>query len=200
MPSEVSIANRALTLLGADLIIALTDDNNRGRTMNANYEAIRDAELDRHRWRFSIARATLPALTAAPAFGFARQFQVPINFLKLIEGGDLTTGADLTDYRTGSSALWSREGDKILTSLNAPLHIRYIARITDPSLYSASFAEAFAARLADECCERITQSDSKRQICMAAYKRAISEAIRSNALEVPAESPADGEWVTCRAQ
>lgn len=198
MTSEVGIANRALTLLGADLIIALTDDNNRGRTMAENYEAVRDAELDRHRWRFSIARAVLPALSTAPAFGFGKQYQVPIDFLKLIEGGDLTTGADLTDYRTGSSALWSREGDKILTNLGAPLHIRYIARITDPSLYSPSFAEAFAARLADECCERITQSDSKRQICMAAYKRAISEAVRANALEVPAESVADGEWITAR--
>jgi len=200
MTSEVSIANRALTLLGADLIIALTDDNNRGRTMNANYAAIRDAELDRHRWRFSIARAVLPADAAKPAFGFGNQYQVPSDFLKLIEGGDLTTGADLTDYRTGSSALWSREGTKILTNLGSPLHIRYIARVIDPSLYSASFSEAFAARLADECCERITQSDSKRQICMLAYKRAIREAVQSNALEVPAESPADGEWITARAQ
>jgi len=96
--------------------------------------------------------------------------------------------------------LWSREGTKILTNLGSPLHIRYITRVIDPSLYSASFAEAFAARLADECCERITQSDSKRQICMLAYKRAIREAVQSNALEVPAESPADDTWVTARAQ
>lgn len=200
MTSEVSIANRALTLLGADLIIALTDDNNRGRTMNANYAPIRDAELSRRRWRFSIARAVLPALATAPLFGYARQFQVPIDFLKLIEGGDLTSGADLTDYRTSSSALWSREGDKILTSLNAPLHIRYIARVEDTSLYSPDFAEALAARIADECCERLTQSDSKRQICMASYKRAITEATRANAIEVASESQADGEWVIARAQ
>lgn len=200
MTSEVSIANRALTLLGADTIIALTDDNNRGRTMAANFEAIRDAELDRHRWRFSIKRANLPALASAPLFQYGKQYQVPVDFLKLIEGGDLVSGSDLTDYRTGSSALWSREGDKILTNLAAPLHIRYIARITDTSLYSPSFAESFAARLADECCERITQSDSKRQICMAAYKRAIKEAIRANALEVPPESQADSEWVTARMQ
>lgn len=200
MTSEVSIANRALTLLGADLIIALTDDNNRGRTMAANFAAIRDAELERHRWRFSIARAVLPALATAPAFQYGKQYQVPVDFLKLIEGGDLVSGSDLTDYRTGSSALWSREGDKILTNLGAPLHIRYIARITDTSLYSSSFAEMLAARIADECCERITQSDSKRQICMAAYKRAKQEAVRSNAIEVPSESQADGEWVTARAQ
>lgn len=200
MTSEVSIANRALTLLGADLIVALTDDTNRARTIQANYAPIRDAELDRHRWRFSLKRAALPALSTAPSFGYARAFQVPTDFLKLIEGGDLISSADTSDYRTGDSSMWSREGAQILTNLGAPLHIRYVAQITDTSLFSASFAESLAARLADECCERLTQSDSKRQICMAAYKRAILEATRSNALEVPPQSLGDSEWVTARAQ
>jgi len=200
MTTEVSIANRALTLLGSDLIIALTDDTNRARVISANYAPIRDAELARHRWRFSIQRVSLAALSATPDSDYARQFQVPGDFLKLIEGGDLVSHADLTDYRTGSCTLWSREGDKILTNLPAPLHIRYIARITDASLFDAAFAESLSARLADECCERITQSDSKRQICMAAYKRAISEAKLANALEVASESVADGEWVMARAR
>lgn len=198
MTSEVSVANRALTLLGADLIIALTDDNNRGRTLNANYAPIRDAELVRHRWRFSIQRTALPALAAVPDSDYAHQFQVPDDFLKLIEGGDLITRANLTDFNTGPSALYSREGNRILTSLSAPLHIRYIARITDASMFDAAFAESLAARIADECCERLTQSDSKRQICMAAYKRAISEATRANALEVPAQSQADDSWMLAR--
>lgn len=199
MATEVSICNRALTLLGADLIIALTDDTNRGRTMQANYASIRDAEIVRHRWHFALRRAALPALSTVPVFGFANQFQIPTDFLRLIEGGDLVSGADLTDYRTGSTALYSREGDKILTSLGAPLNIRYIAQITDASLFDAAFAEMLSARIADECCERLTQSDSKRQICMAAYKRAKLEALQSNAIETPAESPADAEWITARA-
>jgi len=198
MTSEVSIANRALTLLGSDLIIALTDDNNRGRTINANYAAIRDAELVRHRWRFAIARASLAALAAVPDSDYGKQYQVPGDFLKLIEGGDLIGAADLTDYRSGGS-LYSREGDKILTNLGGPLHIRYIARITDASLFDPAFAESLAARIADECCERITQSDSKRQICMAAYKRAIGEATKANALEVPPQSQSDDTWLIARA-
>jgi len=197
MTSEVSIANRVCTLLGADTIIALTDDNNRARTINANYAPIRDAELARRRWRFSISRASLVALAAAPDSDYARQFQVPNDFLRLIEGGDLTSGPDFADYRGGYS-LYSREGDRILTNLNAPLHIRYLARITDASLFDAAFAESLAARIADECCERLTQSDSKRQICMQAYKRAIQEATRANALEVASESLADSEWIAVR--
>lgn len=198
MTSEVSIANRVCTLLGADTIIALTDDNNRARTINANYPAIRDAELARRRWRCAIKRASLAALAAAPDSDYARQFQVPNDFLRLIEGGDLVSGPDFSDYRSGSSALYSREGDRILTNLGAPLHIRYLARLTDASLFDAAFAEYLAARVADECCEKITQSDSKRQICMQATKRALLEAVRGNALEVPAESLADSEWLAVR--
>lgn len=197
MTSEVSIANRVCTLLGADTIIALTDDNNRARTINANYASIRDAELARRRWRFAIRRASLAALADKPDSDYARQFQVPNDFLKLIEGGDLTSGPDFGDYHR-SVALWSREGDRILTNLGAPLHIRYIARITDSSLFDAAFAESLAARIADECCERLTQSDSKRQICMAAYKRAVLEAVKANALEVAPESMAEGEWLAVR--
>lgn len=198
MTSDVSIANRVCTLLGADIIISLADDTNRARTISANYEAIRDAELARRRWRFAIKRSSLPALADVPDSDYARQFQVPNDFLRLIEGGDLISGPDFSDYRRGGRALYSREGRQILTNLAAPLHIRYLARITDPSLFDATFAESLAARMADELCERITQSDSKRQICMAAYKRAISEAVRANALEVASESEADGEWLAVR--
>lgn len=198
MTSEVSICNRALTLLGDELIIALTDDNNRGRCMNANYAPIRDAELARRRWRFSIARTSLPALAAVPDSDYTKQYQLPNDFLSLIEGGDLVGRADLTDYRSASNAPWSREGRVILTDLGSPLHIRYIKQVTDASMFDPAFAESLAARIADECCERITQSDSKRQLCMSAYSRAIKEAARANAIEIPAESQTDGEWVMAR--
>jgi hypothetical protein len=160
--SDVSISNRALTILGQELIIALTDDSNRARTIQSMYEAVRDAEFRRRRWRFTFRRATLPALGTDPDFDFARQFQLPSDYLRLIAGGDILKFPDLTDYRTGHNEDWSIEGDKILSNLSAPLRIRYIARVTDTSTWVADFCEAFAARLAYEACERITQSDTKK--------------------------------------
>ena len=200
MASEVSICNRALQLLGADTIIALTDDTSRARTMATAYQAVRDAELERRKWRFAIKRVQLAALSTAPVFGYAYQYQVPNDYLRLIPGGDLVSVADLSDYRTGSSALYVVEGDKILTDLGAPLSIRYLARIEDSATFSPSFSEALSARLADDCCERITQSDSKRQLAMAAYSRAVKEAVRANAIEAAPESQADGEWIMARTQ
>lgn len=202
MTSEVSICNGALIKLGADTILALTDNNNRARTMNARYESVRDAELRRRRWRFSISRASLAALSAAPVSGnYAKQFQLPSDCLRILNVGDVQPGADLSDYRNmHDSAYYSLEGRKILTNMAAPLTLRYVAKITDASLFDPAFAEALSARLAWENCERITQSNTKRELAMSDYKTAIKEAIAANALEVPPQPSSDDTWVMARNQ
>lgn len=198
--SEVSICCAALTKLGAEPILALTDSSNRGRVMNARYAAVRDAELRRHRWRFSIKRDSLVALAAAPASDYGAQFQVPNDFLRLIEGGDIYSLPDLTDYRGRESALYSLEGRVILTNLGAPLKIRYIAQIVDTSLFDSTFVEALASRLAYETCKKITGNDNEKQTCWADYRNSIREAIQANALELAPQSPGDDTWVAARAQ
>ena len=200
MTSEVAIANRALQLLGADSIISLSEDNNRARTLRIAYEPVRDAEQHRRRWRFCIKRAQLAALSAAPDFGYSYQYQLPNDYLRLIEGGDIASAVDLSDYRSQSSAAYSVEGDRVLTNYGAPLSIRYLARITDTSKFNASFVEALSARLAYECCERITQSNEKRNLAERQYKDALKEARQANALEVASESIADDAWIIARMQ
>jgi hypothetical protein len=199
MPASiVSICNRALQILGADSIINLQEDNNRSRALNIAYEPVRDAELHRRRWRFALKRASIPASASAPDSDYARQFPVPNDFLRLVPGGDIRQLADLSDFRSGSSTMYSLEGGMILTDLGAPLSIRYIARITDPAQFNASFAEALAARIAETICERITQSDSKKQDAKLTYSIAIREAVRANAIEGAPESQADDTWVMAR--
>lgn len=199
MPAtDVSICNRALQLLGAEAILNLSEDNNKTRALNVAYEPVRDAELHRRRWRFAIKRASLAALTEVPDSDYAVQYQLPVDYIRLVPGGDLRQLADVSDFRSATSALYSVEGQRILTDLSAPLAIRYIARITDTSLYNPSFCEALSARLALECCERIMQSDSKKQLARVAYKDAIREATLANAIEGAPESIADDTWVMAR--
>lgn len=198
MTSEVLICNRALQMLGSDSIISLTEDNRRARAMSLAYGPTRDAELRRRKWRFSLRRAQIAADKAAPIHGFSYAYQIPNDCLRLLSGGDLRSLPDTSDYRSGQNEMYSLEGRKILTNLGAPLSIRYIARIEDPSMFDAAFAESLAARLALECCEQITQSDSKIQICMARYKESLREAKLSNALEGSSQSVADDTWVTAR--
>jgi len=196
--SNIDIANAALLKLGADRITSLNDHNDRARVLSQRFTMVRDAELRRHRWRFALSRASVPALADPPEFGYARAFQLPSDFLRLVQVGEYDLGDSLADYRSAPTARWALEGRTILTDLPSPLSLRYIRKVTDSALFDSAFVEAFAARLAWECCERITQSDSKRQLAAGEYKEAVREAIRANAIEAPPEYGSDDSWVMAR--
>ena len=199
MASETEIGNAALLKLGAARIAALTDDNDRARTLNARYNQVREAELRRHRWKFSLARTTLPALATTPDFGYDLEYQVPTGFLALVQVGVYDVSTDLTDYRSAPIAPYSLEGRKILTDFTAPLSVRYVTNVTDVATMDTAFREALASRLAYECCERITGKTTKRQLAMADYKLAVREAIKANAIESPPKQISDDTWVTARS-
>lgn len=198
MASDISICNAALIKLGADTILNLEEGTDRANKLKLRYPMIRDAELRRRRWRFSLERIQLAADAIGPSYGFARQFTLPARCLRVVQIGQSHVGLDLSDYRATSSSAYSVEGRKVLTNFGAPLPVRFIAQITDTGLFDACFVEALASRIAYEMCERSTQSDSKRQLALADYRIAIREAVTSNALEMPPESVADDTWVAAR--
>lgn len=200
MSSQVAIAKRALIKLGAGTITSLTDDGPKAVALNESFAPVRDAELRRRRWKFSIARASLPALSATPAFGYSYAYQVPDGFLRLLQVGDYDLGAPLNDeFAAAPTALYSLEGRQILTNLTAPLKVRYIQQVADVSQWDAAFQEAIASRLAYECCYRITQSTEREDRCLRDYKMALQEAVRANALESAAERASDDTWLRVRA-
>jgi hypothetical protein len=200
MSSQVEICNVALTILGAAPINAITDQTNQARALNALWNIERDAELRAHRWKFSITRATMPALAAAPLSGpYTQQFQLPAGTLRVLEIGDSYPASDLSDYRSGpTTGDYSIEGGMVLSNLPAPLSIRYIQQITDPTQFDPAFSDAFAARLAKRACFRITQSLAKEKDALADYGLAIKAAILANALETTPTFPADDTWVAAR--
>jgi hypothetical protein len=198
MTSYVAVANIALIHMGQSPIISL-DDPYPATVMKARYESVRDAEIRRRRWRFSMARASLAADSVAPeASPYSLRYPLPSDFLALVQVGDFYWGPDLSNYRLGSDAPYQLEGRYILTNMGAPLKIRYARRVTDPGLFDAAFVESYGARLAFETCEKITQSSTKKDEMRAVYALAIKEAATANALENPSESIQDGSWVIGR--
>lgn len=193
MASKVSIANRALTKLGAERLLLLSDDTKQGRTLNSMFDDVRDAELRRHRWKFAIKRDSLPALVAEPAWGYRYQYNLPTDYLSLIQANDVYIRPGMK-----GQALWSVEGRKILTNLPAPLVIRYVARIENTGLYDPLFVEVLACKLALEACEALTQSNTKYQALADAYEFALSEALRQDAIENPPDELPSGSWLDSR--
>lgn len=187
MSSTVGICNRALQKLGADRIVDLSENSASARECNAAYEMLRDAELRAHPWSFAIKRTTLAQDADPPEFGYAYQYTLPVDFLRLLSHEYQTYG---TDYKI--------EGGRILSDVPAPFYLRYIYRITDTSKYDPMFAEALATRIAFELCEKITQSNSKGAQLRRDYDFVIREARRANAMEkVSIEFP-DTSWSLAR--
>lgn len=198
MASQVEIANRALTKLGAARIISFADDNKQSRSVNSMFNVVRDAELRAHLWSFTIKRDSLPALTTTPAWGYEYEYQLPPDCLRLLEVDDIYPGPNLDDYRNANTQEFTIEGRKILTNKDAPLKIRYVSRVADTTQWDATFVEAFACRLAMEMCEDLTQSNSKKESVKDDYNTAIMMAIRANAIELPPQDLPDDSWVMSR--
>lgn len=198
MASVIQVANRALTKLGALRITSLADDVKAARSISSCFEDLRDDELRTSRWQFAMKRTSLAALATAPDFGFNYQYALPSDFLRLDMINDEYPAAVLDNYIGAETQEYMIEGNTILTDIDAPLKLRYIARIDDPNQWDVNFREMLASRIAAEICEDLTQSDTKKQAAWNDYKRAKTNAIRIGAIEKPPATPPDNTWMISR--
>jgi hypothetical protein len=179
--SQVDVANSALQRLGAAAITSLSDGSPEARAVSISYDSNRRDELRKFPWNFTMKRAVLAPDATAPAFDYTYQFTMPSDCLRVVR-----PNYDQSD--------WVIEGRKILTNYDNPLYLRYIADIVDESQWDASFYNVFAIALAIDMCEKLTQSNAKKQLLYQEYKDAIAEARRSDAIEGGPVDPQDDDW------
>lgn len=198
MASQVEIVNAGLTILGSGRITSIDDDLKAAREAKAIYDITRNALLASHNWSFAKARAQLPALSTAPLFEYAYQYQIPVDCMRLLFVGDWYAGLDLTDYRGSPTEEFVIEGRVILTNFTSPLNVKYVKLISDTTQFAPAFTLMFAAALAEVLAEPLTQSDSKKEFAARAKQRALNDAIRANAIEMPPTKLPDDEWLISR--
>jgi hypothetical protein len=176
MTTATDLANRALSHIGEMSITDITDTESKAaRTCNGLYQSIIDETLREHRWNCAIDRQTLSELSEEPNHGFEHAFQLPSDFLRLLEVNG--------EQFDGSDQFHEIEEGKRLLSYSSTAEIRYVKRIEihefDPLL-----AKAVSAGLAAAICIPLTK-DAKMQAQLEALKaRAISKAQRVDAIEV----------------
>ena len=176
MASDISVVNSALHKLGVSRIVAFTDTTKQGTLANDTFADIRDSLLRAHPWNFAIDRAALAADATAPEWGFDARYALPegatpcLRVLE-VEGGDENSGR------------WTVEGRFIITSLTAPINIRYIKRITDANSMDAMFREALSARLSMEWATTLTHDAQIQNDMTRLY----------NSLKLPEARSIDGQ-------
>lgn len=179
----IDICNTALQRVGASSILSMSDNSAEARACSLAYDSNRRDELRKNDWNFAIARAILTPDFTAPAFDFLYQFTLPPDCLRVL--------------RSPTPALdWVIEGRKILTNSGTILRIRYVADIEDVSQFDSSFYSVLSASLAIDICEKLTQSNTKKQSLIKEYEEAIRMAKRVDCIESGyQEFPVDDWWI-----
>jgi hypothetical protein len=163
MASDIDVINGALSKLGAQPVLAVTDPSPEGRLANRTYDDIRDSLLREFDWNFATKRASLAASSTAPEWGYSTAFPLPADLLRLVE---LNNDFDQD---------WRNESGTIVTDMAAPLQIRYIALVPVDSMDS-TFREALAARLAMDWAEPLTATSSVIENMSSLYRNKLQVA------------------------
>ena len=183
--SNIAIANRALTLLAVDRILAFDENSEQARKMNAIFETTRDALLSEHNWNFARKERLLSLLSDEPLLDdYAYAYQIPSDCLRVLR---------LQTYFT-----FAIYGNKVYTNSNDP-RIEYIAQITDPTKFSAGFVKAFAARLAADLAYPITQNATLAKNAEEIAMRDLKEAKWSDGQEGKGTHVINGTFLDERA-
>lgn len=178
MASRTEIANLALTHLGEDPIIEITEQSDQAIAIDTIWDLARDTELRAHPWKCAMVLDTLAAEATAPAFGFLNSYQLPTDpfCLRVWRIG-------LDDDRFEDAFRFTVVGRKLHTDAGAPLKIRYTARITDTEQYDAMLVDALAYRIAAAVAYKLTNSSSVRADMWRLYRDSVLQARHMDALE-----------------
>ena len=139
--------------------------------MNDQFNHALDLLLEEHRWNFAGKRVTLTKLQDKPPFGWANQYALPSDCIRLKDVNGEDTEA--------SSQLFTLEGNSLLTNDNE-VTITYVARIVDTNLYSPSFVEALSFKLASITCGRLSGDVDLAMGLDKQYNYALSKAIHND--------------------
>ncbi|MGH3512558.1 MAG: hypothetical protein ACRDRB_09790, partial [Pseudonocardiaceae bacterium] len=140
-----------------------------------------------------------PGGSANPASnGKARNmFPLPYGYLRVL---DPDPRVEDTSSRSTTAALenldWRFEGDFLITAGTSPILLRFIADVQDVKAMDPLFCGLLAARMAYDTCERITQSNIKKQAIGLAYAKYARDAMVANQLEIGNTEPMDEEEVS----
>jgi hypothetical protein len=193
--TKASICNSALLLLGQDPLVEDADAAQQYSDADAVVRAYDERfgrVLRSHNWNFAETLAIIDADATAPAFGFARRFPLPTV-------PPCARVWALSEDRHGKEPKYRVRGGFIETDEPSPLHVIYIARIEDPSLFDDEFAEALAAEIASKAALKVLGSKEAATVFRKEAKEDQTNARSIDSKENPPKDIDGGSWTVGRS-
>lgn len=164
---RTDIANLALNHVGEPPIMDLDDDNHpTARIVKLIFNpTIREVGRD-HVWNCLKKRDIAAKLVLAPIFGYANQFQLPTDFLRLVE----LNGSDVNERKIDYEIEAGPAGGRVLLSDAEEAKIQYIHFTEDTTIFDSLFTEALAILMASKIATQIRQ-DAKGVELLQRYKQ-----------------------------
>lgn len=172
--TSTEICNKALAHLGDARISDFHEISVAAEKCRTHYDQERDELLRMHRWNFAQQRATLSQLAEGPAFGWAYQYALPADCLRVLELNGVEASMCDSSYKI--------EGRNLVTDAEEA-KIVYVKRVTDTTLYDVLFVGALAYKLAAALCKEITNSTSEKGALLQMFGQAMREAGWTDAVE-----------------
>ena len=199
--TELDVINAAIRALGGKHNISADDKTNAAEEMSAAYRLTRDTLIRSYNWNCCIKRDTAAFLEESTSIlyeDYKYIYQAPSDCLGIISINDRFTGYSGIELTERYSPFYKIRGNKIYTRYKPPLIIEYKYRNEDVTSYDACFCKVLALDLAIECCERIKQSTNAIEELRRLRQDALDDALRANALEIPARPKPTGNWLRGR--
>lgn len=191
MISSTDIANAALIRIGSKPINSFQDNTDTSNTVAVRYDMSRQTVLRSHPWNCAMARAQLSPLSTPPVFGWAFQFQLPVDCLRVVKVNDRARD----DW-------WRVEGRLLLTSnifmTDTTLNLQYTQNVTNVAQFDALLCEAISAHLAWKICWKITQDQQLTDALAKEYVDTIRSAKLPDSQEASTRAIQADEFLRAR--
>jgi hypothetical protein len=182
--SEAAICNSALAKIGKSRINSLSDNTEAARLCAELYPALRDELLRSHPWNFNMARVELAEVSPAPDFEWDHAFQLPTDCARV--------------FSLNNEVEWKVEGTYLMVNGSSTAKIRYGQKITDVTLFDATFCEVLAYRLATDLAYALTQSSALADRMDKKFKESLAQSRSFDGQEGSSERFYADSWQNAR--
>lgn len=198
--AKLAVYNGALRRLGSRQIASLTEAREPRRVLDSAWGADNDAvltALERADWNFATRASQLTYETSiTPGFGWTRAFAKPADLVRLTSlSDDAFFQRPLTDREYVEEAnYWYCGYDTV--------YVRYVSSNTnyglDSGKWPSSFKDYLECWLAWTCCERITNSTTKKVDLARDMRDSLKAAKSIDAMAEGVKFPPRGSWAAAK--